>query len=190
MENTKVLDNYDIFRKAGANTATTETATVSVTDGTLNLYFSSLAADGGSNSPLVCAIEIIKISDLRTMGTEEGTVTLRTTTNEGGSALTGLNGTEAGVANLNAGITRAYPNPFKENLKIQFSSPTAASKVTVGIYDLAGRTVQRQYFGNTSAGVNTLSINLSNQMMPGVYMVRLDVDGKSVKMWKMVKQKK
>ena len=60
LEGVKVLDNYDIFRKVGANTATTETFPVNVADGTLNIYFSSLVADGGANNPKVSAIEIIK----------------------------------------------------------------------------------------------------------------------------------
>ncbi|MEO5995046.1 MAG: malectin domain-containing carbohydrate-binding protein, partial [Chitinophagaceae bacterium] len=187
LENTKVLDNYDIFKKAGANTATTESASINVTDGTLNIYFSSLAADGGTNSPMVCAIEIIKTSGLRIIGTEassgNGTATA---TNEAVTALTALNGPATDIAN----ITKAYPNPFSENLKIQFSNTTSASKVIVGIYDMTGRTIQQQYFGNTSAGVNTLNINLNSQMMPGIYLVRLDVDGKPVKLWKMVKEKK
>ncbi|MEO5995047.1 MAG: malectin domain-containing carbohydrate-binding protein, partial [Chitinophagaceae bacterium] len=62
LENTKVLDNYDIFKKAGANTATKEILSTNVTDGVLNIYFSSLVADGGTNSPMVSAIEIIRTS--------------------------------------------------------------------------------------------------------------------------------
>ncbi|SNC77537.1 Por secretion system C-terminal sorting domain-containing protein [Hymenobacter gelipurpurascens] len=57
-ENTKVLTAYDIVAKAGgALTAKTETFTVNVTDGTLNLDFSSLNT-GGKDSPKVSAIEV------------------------------------------------------------------------------------------------------------------------------------
>ncbi|WP_066401753.1 malectin domain-containing carbohydrate-binding protein [Flavisolibacter tropicus] len=59
MENVKVLDNYDIFKKVGKNVATTETFTVTVNDGTLNMLFSALAADGGVNRPEVTGIEIL-----------------------------------------------------------------------------------------------------------------------------------
>lgn len=59
-EGVKVLDNYDIFKKAGNFAATTESFTVNVTDGNLNLYFSALAIDGGVNRPKVSAIEIIR----------------------------------------------------------------------------------------------------------------------------------
>jgi hypothetical protein len=58
IEGTKVLDNYDIVKKVGVNTATTEYFTTSVTDDTLTVYFSSLAADGGVYRPLISAIEV------------------------------------------------------------------------------------------------------------------------------------
>lgn len=59
LENKKVLDNYDIFRKVGSYTATTESFDVGITDGTLNVNFSSLSADGGVNNPKVSAIEVL-----------------------------------------------------------------------------------------------------------------------------------
>jgi hypothetical protein len=59
IEGAKVLDNYDIFAKVGAFAATTETFTVNVTDGTLNINFSALAADGGKDNAKVSAIEIL-----------------------------------------------------------------------------------------------------------------------------------
>ena len=59
MEGTKVLDNYDIVAKAGAFTATRETFNVTVTDDTLNINWSALAAEGGINRPKVSAIEVL-----------------------------------------------------------------------------------------------------------------------------------
>jgi large repetitive protein len=59
IENTKVLDNYDIFKKVGNFTATTETFTTTVGDGMLNIFFSALAADGGIDRPKISAIEIL-----------------------------------------------------------------------------------------------------------------------------------
>jgi N-acetylneuraminic acid mutarotase len=58
IEGIKVLDNYDIYRKVGAFTATKEAFNVNVADGTLNIFFSALAADGGVNRPKISAIEI------------------------------------------------------------------------------------------------------------------------------------
>ena len=58
MEGAKVLDNYDIFRKAGGFTATKEVFNVNVTDGKLDIYFSALSSDGGINRPKISAIEV------------------------------------------------------------------------------------------------------------------------------------
>jgi hypothetical protein len=62
IEGARVLDNYDIFARVGAFTATTETFTVNVTDGTLNISFSSLAGSGGKDNAKVSAIEILNAS--------------------------------------------------------------------------------------------------------------------------------
>ncbi|MGV3642106.1 MAG: PKD domain-containing protein, partial [Adhaeribacter sp.] len=60
LEGNLVLDNYDIYKKAGAKfTAVTESLLVNVSDGTLNLAFSSAASAGGVNRPSITAIEVI-----------------------------------------------------------------------------------------------------------------------------------
>jgi len=59
IEGVKVLDNYDIFQKAGANAAVVETFTVPVTDGTLNIDFTAALSEGGVDRPKVSAIEIL-----------------------------------------------------------------------------------------------------------------------------------
>lgn len=62
IEGNKVLDNYDIFKKVGSNTATIESFTTTVTDGMLNINFSSLAIDGGKDWAKISAIEILRNS--------------------------------------------------------------------------------------------------------------------------------
>ncbi|WP_167855723.1 malectin domain-containing carbohydrate-binding protein [Hymenobacter fodinae] len=62
LEGARVLDNYDIFVKAGANTAITETFTVTVNDGILNLDMSSLPQDGGVDYPKLSALQILPSS--------------------------------------------------------------------------------------------------------------------------------
>jgi len=59
LENTRVLDNYDIFAKVGTRKAVVETFTVNVADGTLNINFSSLATVGGANNATVSGIEVL-----------------------------------------------------------------------------------------------------------------------------------
>jgi RHS repeat-associated protein len=55
-EGTTVLSNYDIVRKVGPLTATSETFTVAVSDGELTLDF--LAGAAGASDPKISAIEI------------------------------------------------------------------------------------------------------------------------------------
>jgi hypothetical protein len=57
-----VLDNYDIFKKVGGFTATTETFTTTVNDGMLNIDFSAKKKDGGIYRPEVTAIEVLNPS--------------------------------------------------------------------------------------------------------------------------------
>ncbi|WP_226163233.1 malectin, partial [Hymenobacter terricola] len=61
LEGTPVLSRYDIFRKAGALTATTETFTVTVADGALNLALTSRNT-GGVDNPKLSALEVISTS--------------------------------------------------------------------------------------------------------------------------------
>ncbi|WP_250419078.1 PKD domain-containing protein [Pontibacter deserti] len=63
LEGVKVLDNYDIVKKVGALTATTEVLQTSVTDGMLTLVFSALPGEGGVNRPKISAIEVLGTID-------------------------------------------------------------------------------------------------------------------------------
>ena len=105
------------------------------------------------------------------------------------AALTTINASSPDNA-VNARITKAFPNPFFGNLTVQYFGVTSSNKVSVGVYDMSGRMVLRQLFGNVSQGLNTFNINLNKQMMPGLYLIKLDVDGKQLKIWKMIKEKR
>ena len=59
MEDNLILDNYDINADVGPQTPTFQDFNVTVTDGTLNLFFSATAAVGGVNQPKLSALEII-----------------------------------------------------------------------------------------------------------------------------------
>ena len=97
---------------------------------------------------------------------------------------------ETGI-DANLGIFRAYPNPFREQLNIQFNNTTAGGNTSVGIYDLSGKQLLNQNFGNIAAGKSQLRVNInSNRMLPAVYIVRLNVNGIPVRIWKMMKEKK
>ncbi|MEJ7830745.1 MAG: malectin domain-containing carbohydrate-binding protein, partial [Segetibacter sp.] len=59
IEGVTVLNNYDILKKAGFNTAITESFIVNVADGTLDVDLSSLVLNGGRDRPKLSAIEIL-----------------------------------------------------------------------------------------------------------------------------------
>ncbi|WP_375434994.1 malectin domain-containing carbohydrate-binding protein [uncultured Hymenobacter sp.] len=62
LEGNTVLDNYDLYRKVGAYTATTERFTVTAADDELNLNFSSLASAGGVDNAKISALEIYRLN--------------------------------------------------------------------------------------------------------------------------------
>lgn len=63
LEGDLVEDDLDVFAQVGAEAVLTRTYTVNVTDGELEIDFSSLASDGGTRHPIVNAIEILRIDD-------------------------------------------------------------------------------------------------------------------------------
>jgi large repetitive protein len=86
---------------------------------------------------------------------------------------------------------QAYPNPFTDNLKIDFNNSSSSNKVNVDIVDMAGRVVFRQDAGKVPVGMNTLRLDVSNgQFSPGVYLVRLSINGKVVSTTKLVRARK
>ena len=91
---------------------------------------------------------------------------------------------------LNRLRIKAFPNPFTDKIQVQFNNPATGNHVTASVYDLTGRTVLTKDFGMMAAGNSLLNINTSDQnIKPGVYMVRLNINGVPSSMWKMIKQK-
>lgn len=85
----------------------------------------------------------------------------------------------------------AYPNPFSANLKIDFNNSSASNNVSVDIIDLAGRLVFRKDAGRVPAGMNTLRLDIANSALtPGMYMVKLNINGKAVYTSKLIKARK
>ena len=67
--------------------------------------------------------------------------------------------------------SRLYPNPAKGILKIRFNSPIER-KVTMQLYDAAGRQIQQREFIGSSIGISEVLIPLVG-ISAGVYFVRL-----------------
>jgi dienelactone hydrolase len=83
---------------------------------------------------------------------------------------------------------RMYPNPFIDQVSLDFNNTAADNNVSVEVYDLSGKLIIRKAYGKLAAGYNTLRINTgSSKMNTGIYMITLNVNGKPVQVSKMVK---
>ena len=83
------------------------------------------------------------------------------------------------------------PNPFIDMLNIGFYNSSANNLITVNIYDLEGRLVFRRNTTNVSVGINTLRLNVGDSnLAPGVYVVKLDVNGRTIGSGKLVRARK
>jgi len=90
-------------------------------------------------------------------------------------------------------VTRlsAYPNPFMDQLNIEFYNNAGGNKVTVDLYDMSGRLVYRRNAGSMPVGQNRLSLNLENSgFTPGVYVVKLNINGQVLNTTKLIKSRK
>lgn len=65
IQDSLVLNNYDITTKVGAQNETVEIFEISVSDGILTIDFSSLARDGGTDFPMLSAIEITPLERIK-----------------------------------------------------------------------------------------------------------------------------
>jgi alkaline phosphatase D len=75
-------------------------------------------------------------------------------------------------------IIGAYPNPFYDNLTVQFNA-FRPERVTVGLVDLAGRTVLERDLGTVGTGLHYLDIN-APALTPGMYILRLQVGNETM----------
>lgn len=85
---------------------------------------------------------------------------------------------------------RMYPNPFIDQVNLDFNNTAADNNVSVDVYDLSGKLMFRRSFGKLAAGYNTLRVNTGTNLNTGIYMITLNVNGKPVQVSKMVKTNK
>jgi predicted esterase/chitodextrinase len=89
------------------------------------------------------------------------------------------------------GAAKAYPNPFIEQINIDYFNSAASNNVTVDIIDMAGRLAYRKQVGQLPVGLNTIRLNTGSSLRnSGLYFVNLRVNGKVVKSSRMVKTNK
>ncbi|HEY4287072.1 MAG TPA: fibronectin type III domain-containing protein [Puia sp.] len=87
-------------------------------------------------------------------------------------------------------LIRAYPNPYHESFTLKVPGLDGRQRVSVTIFDIAGRQVFDKEFSNLVPGDNFLLINASQGMGSfGVYFVRVAYGGgKTVKMFKLLRE--
>jgi hypothetical protein len=98
-----------------------------------------------------------------------------------GSAASGLPGEEPGevTASIPAeyDLSQNYPNPFDRSTQIGFALPER-SRVSLAVYDLAGRSVRALAEGEWAAGRHTATFDRTaadgTRLGAGIYWVRMN----------------
>jgi hypothetical protein len=88
-------------------------------------------------------------------------------------------------------VTRVsmYPNPFRDNIVLEFFNESESDLVSTEIYDLSGRLVVNKQYGGLPQGFNRLQIPTSGfSNKTAIYYVTLKVNGKVKSVNKMVKR--
>jgi hypothetical protein len=81
-----------------------------------------------------------------------------------------------------------YPNPFADNINIDFVNSSSSNAISVDVVDLSGKLVYRRSYGKLSQGYTTLRLNTAEgNITKGVYFFILNVNGKPVSASKMVR---
>ena len=66
-----------------------------------------------------------------------------------------------------------YPNPFEQQIQIQFELPASDEHVTVDIYDAYGISIARIFEGATESGqLHKFTLNTS-KLRGGIFVARL-----------------
>ncbi len=88
-----------------------------------------------------------------------------------------------------SGDIKAFPNPFHDNFTLSVSSQSNNSKVQVMMYDVTGKMVYSNEFGNLYKGLNSLKVITNTDLSAGIYNVVVrNADTKETKAIKTMKQ--
>ncbi|GAB5521038.1 MAG: hypothetical protein RhofKO_32890 [Rhodothermales bacterium] len=135
--------DIDLVRDYGAYAAVVKEATVSVTDGTLDIAFTT-----AKNNAKVSGIEIIPMDE------------------SAGKLGDALAETPEGFV-----LEQNYPNPFNPSTQIRFTLGEA-QQVSLKVYDMLGREVTTLVNGRLGAGTHAVTWDAS-AMTSGTYLYRL-----------------
>ena len=84
---------------------------------------------------------------------------------------------------------RMYPNPFGDDITVDFNNIAGTSRVSAFVYDIAGRLVFRQDYNNLVTGFNQLRLKTGSLKAGSkAYTVVLATNGKIIMVNKMIKK--
>lgn len=96
--------------------------------------------------------------------------------------------TKEAVGNTNITNVKAYPNPFNDQVNIDFNNKAAGNQVGIAIYNLTGQLLYTRNFGQLPVGANTLRLNTAEATPgDGIYLITLTVNGKTTHTAKLMK---
>ncbi len=96
-----------------------------------------------------------------------------------------LSTVDAGPPGLLGPLLRVAPNPVRDHLRIEFLNPSSrATPATIGLHDVSGRSRRVLFEGSVAPGSGTwegsLAGALGGRPAPGVYLLRLELAGRSL----------
>lgn len=91
-------------------------------------------------------------------------------------------------ANQPFGNAEVYPNPFRDQLNVVYTTATTKQNIVVNVYNMNGSLVHTQQARGRNAGKQLISMNLGNaNLKAGYYLVTIVVDGKIESTVKVIK---
>jgi hypothetical protein len=175
IEGVKKLDNYDILRKVPPMTATTESFVVSVSDGTMNIYFSAAAADGGINRPKVSAIEVLPYTSGTTSSSAGSTLT------EGSQVTASVMQPQEPAARDEEEVLTVYPNPNPGDRIFVYSNGFRPSeKITIRVYDTFGKQVLSEIRESGADGEFQTDFDMGLRGTKGIYTIVISSGSKNI----------
>ena len=138
-------------------------------------------SDGCANQGIgTCNITLVKVNSLQNSNNKE--LTLENTTTDADAKATPSEPSNVPTAH---GDFKCFPNPFSDDLNLQYNLTHNVSDVVLKIYDNLGRFVTKQVHGAQGAGFYEMRWNLSD-LSSGMYHVCLEIEGKCVKMERVI----
>lgn len=160
IENQLRLANFDVTQEVGGATAIIKNFPVTVTDGKLNINFSS-----NVNRPMVCAVEVYSFRSA--------------------AARPAISYNDINSFENNLKKVKVYPNPVQKRLMVRFPDNYAGNS-NLQIVDATGRTYN---LGKMliQPGGSTKELDLSGlSLKPGFYYLKVISEARSVEVIKLI----